>query len=199
MDIAENLLTQARARAKHADVRIQLDEGDAEELPFQDASFDLVVSMFGVMFAPRPERASAELIRVTKPKGHIALANWTPRGFVGEMIKLGGEHVPPPPGVPSPALWGDEKTVHERLHDGVSDLQLKHYSAEFKMPYSVPETVEFFETYFGPTLRTIAALSEGEQKEYRHDMEELIAQHNKATDGTVLIEAEYLEVVATRK
>jgi ubiquinone/menaquinone biosynthesis C-methylase UbiE len=199
VDIAANLLDQARTRAKQADVAVQLDEGDAEELPFQDGSFDLVVSMFGVMFAPRPERAAAELIRVTKPKGHIALANWTPRGFVGEMIKLTAEHVTPSPGVPSPVLWGDEKTVHERLRDGTSDLQLKHYLAELKFPFSVAETIEFYKTYFGPTLKTFAALSEEAQEEYRDDMQELIALHNNATDGTVLIESEYLEVVATRK
>lgn len=196
-DIATNLLEQARARAKREGVNVQFDEGDAEQLPYPDASFDLIVSMFGAMFAPLPERVAAELVRVCRPSGQIAMANWTPRGFIGQMFKVTSAHVPPPPGVPSAVLWGDEATVRERLRDGSTDLQLTPVMASLKYPFSVPETVEFFRLYYGPTQRAIAALPEDKQPALRRDLENHWAQHNQATDGTTHIEAEYLEVIAT--
>lgn len=199
VDIATNLLTQARVHAKQEDVDITFEEGDAEDLPFEDESFNLVVSMFGVMFAPRPEIAVKELVRVCEHGGQIVLANWTPRGFVGQMIALTNKRVPPPAGMPSFVSWGEEKTVHERLHDGIVNLQLKHYVAEIKFPFSVPDTVEFYRTYFGPTQKAFESLPDEKQPELRRDMEELFKKNNKATDGTTLIDAEYLEVVATRK
>ncbi len=198
VDIASNLLEQARERAKREGVNAQFDEGDAEQLPYPDASFDLVVSMFGAMFAPRPERAAAELVRVCRPGGQIAMANWTPRGFVGQMFKLVSSHVPPPPGVPPPALWGDETTARERLRDGISDLQLTFVMASFKFPFSPSETVEFFKRYFGPTQRAFATLPEDKQVALRRDLEQHWAQHNQASDGTTQVQAEYLEVVAVR-
>jgi SAM-dependent methyltransferase len=198
VDIATNLLAQARARAQSEGVHVQFDEGDAEELPYPDGSFDLVVSMYGAMFAPRPEHAAAELVRVCRPGGQIALANWTPRGFVGQMFKVTAAHVPPPPGMPSPVLWGDEATVRERLRDGVADLRLTSVMVPLKYPFSVPETIEFYRIYFGPTQRAFMALSEDKQAALHHDLEYLWAQHNRATDGITYIEAEYLEVLATR-
>jgi ubiquinone/menaquinone biosynthesis C-methylase UbiE len=104
-------------------VHVQFDEGDAEQLPYPDSAFDLVVSKCGAMFAPRPERLAAALVRVCCPGGHIAMANWTPRGFIGQMFMVTGAHVPPPPGLPSPVLWGDEATVRERLRDGIAHLK----------------------------------------------------------------------------
>lgn len=198
VDIATNLLEQARARAKREDVKVQFDEGDAEELPYPDASFDLIVSMYGAMFAPRPERAAAELVRVCRPGGQIAMANWTPRGFIGQMFKVTATHVPPPPGVPPAVLWGDEATVRERLRDGIADLQLTPFMAQLKYPFSVPETVEFFRLYYGPTQRAFAALPEDKHVALRRDLENLWTQYNRATDGTLYVEAEYLDVVATR-
>src|SRR4029453_1855233 len=124
VDIATNLLEQARARAESEGLTIQFDEGDAEDLPYDDAAFDTVVSMFGAMFAPRPELVAAELLRVCRPGGRIAMGNWTPEGFIGQMFKTTGKHVPPPPNMPSPLKWGDEETVRERLGVGVADLQL---------------------------------------------------------------------------
>ncbi len=198
-DIATNLLEQARARAKREGVNVQFDEGDAEQLSYPDASFDLVVSMFGAMFAPRPERASAELVRVCRPGGQIAMANWTPRGFIGQMMKVIGAHMPPsPPGPPPPMLWGDEATVRERLRDGIADLRLTHVMASFKFMFSVPETIEFLRLYFGQIQGAFAALPEDKQPALRRDLENHWAQHNKAMDGTTHVEAEYLEVVATR-
>jgi ubiquinone/menaquinone biosynthesis C-methylase UbiE len=198
VDIATNLLDQARTRAGREGMNIQFDEGDAEQLPYPDASFDLVVSMFGAMFAPRPEQVAAELVRVCRPDGQIAMANWTPRGFVGEMFKITAAHVPPPDGVPSPTLWGDEATVRERLSAGITRLQLTPMLAPLTYPFSPSETVEFFRTYLGPTQRAFAALSEDKQAILRRDLENLWTQHNQATDGTTHVAAEYLEVVATR-
>lgn len=198
VDIATNLIEQARVRALREGVKVQFDEGDAEKLAYPDACFDLVVSMYGAMFAPRPERAAAELVRVCRPGGQIAMANWTPRGFVGQMFKVTATHVPPPPGMPAPVLWGDETIVRERLREGVSELKLTPVLVRIKYPFSVPDTVEFYRTYFGPTQRAFAALSEDKQPALRRDMENLWAQHNRATDGTTYVEAEYLEVLATR-
>jgi ubiquinone/menaquinone biosynthesis C-methylase UbiE len=199
VDIAPNLLEQAGERAISAGVKIQLDEGDAEELPYPDSWFDVVVSMFGAMFALRPDRVAAELVRVCRPGGQIAMANWTPDGFIGQMFKATTKHLPPPSGAPvPPVMWGDADIVRERLRDGVSHLVVTPLMAQLRLPLSVPETVEFFRTYYGPTQKAFAALSEDKQLALRRDMEDLFAQYNKATDGTTAVEAEYLEVVATR-
>lgn len=156
--------------------------------------------MFGAMFAPRPDRVAAELVRVCRPGGQIAMANWTPGEFIGHMFKITSQHLPsPPPGAPvPPVLWGAEATVRERFGDGVSELVLTPVMAQLKYPFPVPETVEFFRTYYGPTQKAFAALSEDKQPALRRDMENLFGQNNKATDNTTSVEAEYLEVVATR-
>jgi SAM-dependent methyltransferase len=198
VDIATNLLEQARARAAAENLTIQFDEGDAEKLPYDDATFDTVVTMFGAMFAPRPELVAAELTRVCRPGGRIAMANWTPEGFVGQMFKVTGKHVPPPPNMPSPLKWGDEETVRERLRDGIADLQLTRRMCEFKYPFPPAEVVETFRLYYGPTQRAFAALDDDAQSALRADLEHLWAEHNQATDGTTQSEGEYLEVVATR-
>ncbi|HZS04799.1 MAG TPA: class I SAM-dependent methyltransferase [Blastocatellia bacterium] len=198
VDIAPNLIEQARARAAAEGLKIQFDEGDAEQLPYEDASFDLIVTMFGAMFAPRPEKVVAELRRVCRPGGRIAMANWTPTGFIGQMFKTTASHVPPPPNMPSPVKWGDEETVRERLHDGITDLQLTRRLISFRFPLPVPEVIEFWRNWYGPTQRAFAALDEGGQAALRRDLERLWSAHNQATDGTTHVESEYLEVVATR-
>lgn len=198
VDIAPNLLEQARARAQREGVQVQFDEGDAEHLPYPDAAFDLIVSMCGAMFAPRPTRVAAELVRVCRPGGHIAMANWTPGGFIGQLFKVTGVHVPPPPDVPSAMLWGDEATVRERLRDGIAHVQVTPAMASLHYPFAVAETVEFYRRYYGPTQRAFAALSEDKQPSLRRDLENFWAQYNHATDGTTHVEAEYLEVVARR-
>ena len=124
VDLAENLVKQARERAKAENLSIRFEQGDAENLPYENGSFDLVVSLIGAMFAPRPERVAAELIRVCKPGGRIVMANWTPEGFVGHLFRTIGKHVPPPPLMAPPPKWGDEATVRERLKDGVAELSL---------------------------------------------------------------------------
>jgi SAM-dependent methyltransferase len=198
VDIAPNLLEQARVRAEAERLSIRFDEGDAESLPYEDASFDTVVSMYGAMFAPRPELVSAELVRVCRPGGRIAMANWTPEGFVGQMFKVTGKHVPPPPGVPSPLKWGDEESVRERLREGVADLSLTRRMCIFNYPFSPAEVVEFFRAYYGPTQRAFAALDPEGQTALRSDLERLWAEHSQATGDATHVKAEYLEVLATR-
>ncbi|MBI1762233.1 MAG: class I SAM-dependent methyltransferase [Acidobacteria bacterium] len=198
VDIAPNLIEQARARAAAENLPIQFDEGDAENLPYGDAAFDEVVTMFGAMFAPRPELAAAELVRVCRPGGRIAMANWTPTGFVGQMFALGSKHVPPPPNLPPPVKWGEEETVRERLREGIADLQLTRRLCHFNYPFPPAEVVEFFRTYFGPTQRAFAALDTEGQAALRRDLEQLWTEHNQATDNTTQVDGEYLEAIAIR-
>src|SRR6185503_10657164 len=198
VDIATNLLEQARARAEAEGLTIQFDEGDAESLPYDDAAFDVVITMFGAMFAPRPELVSSELVRVCESGGLIAMANWTPAGHIGQMFKITGKHVPPPPTMPSPIKWGDEETVRERLTNGITDLKLTSRMCAFKFPFPPAEVVEFFRMYYGPTQRAFGALDENAQSALRKDLEQLWSDNNKATDGTTHVDAEYLEVLATR-
>jgi len=197
-DIATNLLEQARARAEAEGLKIQFDEGDAENLPYADSSFDVVVTMFGAMFAPRPELVAAELTRACRAGGRIAMANWTPEGFIGQMFKVTGKHVTPPPNMPSPLKWGDEATVRERLSEGITDLQVTRQMCAFKYQFSPAEVVEFFRMYYGPTQRAFGALDSPAQAALRADLESLWTEHNQATDNTTHVESEYLEVVASR-
>lgn len=198
LDLAPNLIEQARTNAAAAGLKIKFDEGDAEQLPYPDASFDTVLTMFGAMFAPRPERVVVELVRVCRPGGRIAMANWTPTGFIGQLFKTTAGHVPPPPNMPSPILWGDEETVRKRLSTGVANLTLTRRLILFQSPLSPVEMVEFFRSYYGPTQRAFAALDETGQTALRRDLEQLWTKHNLATDGTTQVESEYLEVIAIR-
>ena len=199
VDIATNLVEQARARAQAENLDARFDEGDAEMLPYEDGSFDIVVSLIGAMFAPRPERVAAELKRVCRPGGKIIMGNWTPTGFVGQMFKIHGKHVPPPAIMAPPVKWGEEETVRERFEDGISHLRLRRHIYPFRYPFPPSEVVEFFRTYYGPSYKAFAALDAEKQSALREDLEQLWTEHNAATDGTTLIEAEYLEVVAIRQ
>jgi SAM-dependent methyltransferase len=198
IDIAPNLLDEARSRAVQEKVNVKFEEGDAEHLPYDTGTFDLVVSMFGAMFAPRPDVVASELCRVCRKGGEIAMANWTPTGFIGELFKVTGKHVAPPAGVPSPLLWGDEATVRERFSGHGTDIRVTRILGELNFPFSIAETVEFYRLHYGPTLKAFAGLSEVVQAALRRDLEDLYTRHNKATDGTTSITAEYLEVVAKR-
>jgi SAM-dependent methyltransferase len=200
VDIANNLLAQARTRADEAGLRIDFKEGDAEALPFAAGQFDLALSMFGVMFTPQPHVATAELLRVTRPGGLVALANWTPEGFIGKMFNIFKAHLPPPPaGVPSPMGWGDEAAVRSRLAQGFTNVRLTRRIALMGYPFSPAETVEFFREYYGPTQKAFAALDSAAQDALRSDLVELQTANNFAKSaGTTEVAAEYLEVVATR-
>jgi len=179
---------------------IAYEQGDAEAMPYADGQFDLVVSMFGVMFTPRPSIATAEVARVTRSGGRIAMANWTPEGFIGKMFQVFKAHLPPPPaGVPSPMSWGDEATVRARLRHGLADVRLTRRIALMRYPFPPAETVEFFRQYYGPTQKAFAALDPAAQAALRRDLVELQTAHNTAgTPGTTEVAAEYLEVVAVR-
>jgi SAM-dependent methyltransferase len=198
VDIAPNLIEQARNWAENEGLEIRFDEGDAENLFYPDASFDTVLTMFGAMFAPRPEQVAAELLRVCRPGGVIAMGNWTPAGFVGQMFKIVGKHVPPPADMPSPLLWGDRATVVARFGDGVSEINLTPRYISFTFPFGVPETIEFWREFYGPTHKAFAALDERGQAALRRELEELWAENNLATDGTTHVRSEYLEVKAIR-
>lgn len=198
IDIADNLIEQARARAHEAGLTIDFRVGDAEALDLPDGEFDLVVSMYGAMFAPRPENAAAELVRVCRPGGTIAMANWVPDSFIGQMFKLVGKHAPPPEGVPSPALWGDEATVRVRLENGVSGVRTAVVPVSFEFPFPVTDVVEFHSQFFGPIQRAMERLSENGRKALWRDLEQHWRQNNEADDGTTRVTAHYLEVVATR-
>jgi SAM-dependent methyltransferase len=198
VDIAPNLIEQARENARREGLKVQFDEGDAEALPYNDASFDVVVTMFGAMFAPRPELVAAELKRVCRPGGVIAMANWTPTGFIGKMFKTMTSHVAPPAGMPSPVLWGVEETVRERFGEGISRLDAQPQNIRWVFPLSPAEVVEHFRLYYGPTQKAFGLLDENGQLALREDLEKLWSEHNQATDGTTLVDSEYLEVRAVR-
>lgn len=198
IDIATNLLEQARHRAAAEHLDIGFEEGDAEELPYADSTFDVVLTMYGAMFAPRPDRVASELARVCRPGGLIAMANWTPDGYVGKSFRLTGKMVPPPPGVPAPVLWGDEETVRQRLSPYASRIDLTRRNARLVFPFDPKEAVKFFRQYFGPTQAAFARLDAAGQAALTEQMECLWMEHNTATDGTTRVEAEYLEVRAIR-
>jgi SAM-dependent methyltransferase len=199
VDIATNAILAARGRAAAGGYNIRFDEGDAEALPYEAASFDVVASLFGAMFAPRPELVAAELLRVCRPGGRIAMGNWTREGFIGQMFKTFARFIAPP-GMPSPVLWGDESTVRERLGAHVSDLRLTRVIYQFNYPFSPADVVEFFRQNYGPTTRAFATLEAAGQATLRNELVELWASHNK-TNGPArtIVDAEYLEVVAVTR
>lgn len=198
IDIAANSIAAARGRATADGLDATFDEGDAEDLPYADGSFDIVASIYGAMFAPRPERVAAELVRVCRPQGTIAMANWTKEGFIGQMFRTIARFIAPS-GMPSPVLWGDERVVGERFGDGVSDLRLTRVNYRFDYPFSPSGVVEFFREYYGPTNRAFAALGETERTALGADLADLWSSHNQATEpDRTIVDAEYLEVVAIR-
>lgn len=197
-DLSSNLLEQGRAWAKAEGLIIRFDENDAEALPYDDASFDTVISMFGAMFTPQPDVTAMELARTCRPGGRIAMANWTPDSFIGHMFKIVGKHVPPAPGIPSPLLWGDETTVGERLNGSVSNLQLTRRSITFNFPFTASEVVDCFRQYYGPTYKAFGTLDEKGQAALHQELEQLWSDHNQSSNGVTQVESDYLEVMAIR-
>jgi 2-polyprenyl-3-methyl-5-hydroxy-6-metoxy-1,4-benzoquinol methylase len=196
-DIATNWIEQARARAAAEGLEIAFEEGDAESLPYHDAQFDAVVSLVGAMFAPRPDLVAAELTRVCRPGGMIAMANWTPGGFIGLMFKTIAAHIAPS-SMPSPVLWGDETTVRNRLSKGIAHLQCESQVYHFDYPFPPDAVVDFYRANYGPMSRAFASLDANGQEKLRSELVSLWSAHNRAVDGTTKVEAEYLEVIATR-
>jgi SAM-dependent methyltransferase len=200
VDIAPNLLIQARDRAAAENLAITFDEGDAEQLPYPDASFDAAVTMFGAMFAPRPPLVASELARVLRPGGLLAMANWNPASFTGDMFKLGSFHVPPPQGIAPPILWGDDATVRKRLAAGFRDVKTEIIHVDFDLPTSPAGAVAFFREYFGPTKVAFSRLDPEGRAAYAADLESLWSDANVAPDPAshTLIHNEYLQVIAIR-
>ena len=196
-DIAVNWLEKARARAAAEGLQITFEEGDAEALPYADGQFDVVTSLIGAMFAPRPELVAAQLTRVCRPGGTIAMANWTPGGFIGQMFKTISRHIAPS-GMPAPVLWGDEATVRSRFSAGIAGLKLTPRLWHFEYPFPPDEVVEFYRVNYGPMSRAFASLEADGQEQLRTELVNLWAAHNKATATTTRVDAEYLEVMATR-
>lgn len=196
-DYVPALLDRAmeRARAEHLDIEIQ--QADAEALPFADGSFDVVVSTFGIMFTPDQEKAASEMARVCKPGGKMGLANWTPQGFIGQVFKILGTYMPPPAGVKSPALWGTRERLAELFAASAASITAE--SRNFVFRYRSPaHFLDVFKTYYGPILKALAALDEPKRKALLADLEALIGRFNRASDGTMVVPSEYLEVVTVR-
>src|SRR6201996_5921831 len=188
-DYVPALLEQGRARAAAEGLPVDFMEADAESLPFDDASFDLIVSTFGVMFTPNQPQAASELLRVCKSGGRIGLANWTPEGFIGQVFKTLGKYLPPPAGAKSPALWGTEARLKEMF--GASASAIRAERRHFVFRYRSPEHfMDVFKSYYGPMLKAFAALDEANQQKLRQDLMALIGSLNRADDGTMVLPSE---------
>ena len=199
LDIAPNLLVQARERAAAENLAVQFDEGDAEHLPYADGSFDAVVTMFGAMFAPRPEVVAAEMARVLRPGGMLAMANWTPSSFTARMFAVVSRYVPSPPGVEPTDLWGDDATVRARLAPWFDEIRTEIIPLEFNMPTTAAGAVEFFRTYFGPVQTAFKRLDAAGQAALAAELEQLWAGADVSREaGRMLVPNEYLHVTGRR-
>ncbi len=198
VDIATNLLEQARARAASEGLKVEFREGDAERLPFADAQFDVVMSMYGAMFAPRPALVIAEMVRVCKPDGLIAMANWTPSGFVGKNFAISAKYLPPPENLEAPVLWGKEDVVKERFAKAGWKAETRPRNLEFKYEFGAADVVKLFREYFGPTKVAFSRLDAAGQAGLAADLEKLWADHNEGPVNAVQVRAEYLEVLARK-
>jgi ubiquinone/menaquinone biosynthesis C-methylase UbiE len=197
-DYVPRLLERGRERADAEGLEIEFRETDAENLPFEDASFDVVASTFGVMFTPDQDKAAAEMLRVCKPGGKIALANWTPDGFIGQLFKTLGKHVPPPVGVKSPALWGTEKRLVELFGAQATSIDAKPRDFVFRYR-SAEHFIDLFRTWYGPLLKAFAALESSAQTALEADLKALIARFDRSGGGSMVVPGAYLEVVVTRR
>ena len=197
-DYVPALLESGRARATANGLSIKFMEADAESLPFDDASFDAVVSTFGVMFAPNQAQAASELMRVCKRGGRIGLANWTPDGFIGQVFKTLGKYLPPPAGAKSPALWGTRAALDEMFGSQAASIKAEPRFFNFRYK-SAEHFLEVFKTFYGPVLKAFAALDAAAQQDLHNDLYALIVRMNKSGDATMVVPSEYLEVVITRK
>jgi ubiquinone/menaquinone biosynthesis C-methylase UbiE len=196
-DYVDHLLERAARRAEAEALPLTTRVADAEGLPFDDASFDVVLSTVGVMFTPNPERAAAELLRVVRLGGRIGLASWTPEGFIGQMFKVVGAHVPPPEGVPSPLQWGTEARVQDLLGGGATvETQRRHFTFRYR---SAEDFFQTFIAYYGPTVKAWAALDDAGRQSFHDDLVALCESANRNSEGALTIDGEYLEVVATRR
>jgi ubiquinone/menaquinone biosynthesis C-methylase UbiE len=196
-DYVESLLARGRKRADAEGLQVKFQFADAEDLPFADASFDAVVSTFGVMFSPDQDRTAAEMVRVCRPCGRIGLANWTPESFVGQMFKAIGKHLPPPSGVKSPALWGTRSWVEATFAPSASKVaaEPRHFIFRYRSPQHFLDT---FRAYYGPAHKAFEALDAPGRKALADDIIDLVGRFNRSGDATVVVPSEYLEVIVTK-
>lgn len=197
-DYVDALLEQGRARAKLEGFAIEFRHADAEQLPFADDTFDAAVSTFGVMFSPDQGKAAAEMLRVVRPGGRIGMANWTPDGFIGQLFKVIGAHLPPPTGLKPPAQWGTRSWLEKSFGAGVSALRAepRHYVFRYRSP---EHFLKVFRSYYGPMLKAFEALDEKGRNALTRDIVGLIGRFNRSGDSTMVVPGEYLEVVLTKR
>ena len=197
-DYVPALLERGRTRASAEGLQVQFEQADAENLPYTDHSFNVVMSTFGVMFTPDQDKAAAEMARVCKPGGRIGLANWTPTSFIGELFKLMGRYLPPAAGVKSPALWGTEARLRELFGERLDSISIERRDFVFRY-HSAAHWLEVFRTFYGPMHKAFGALDAAKQEALAADLIALAEKFNRATDGTLVAPSEYLEVVIKRK
>ena len=197
-DYVPALLDKGRARAAAEGLSVQFQVADAEALPFADGQFDVVLSTFGAMFTPDHRRAAGEMLRVLRPGGRIGLANWTPGGLIGRLFRIVGAHVPPPAGVASPALWGTESHLAALFGDQVAQLRCEHRFFHFRYR-SAAHWLQVFRDYYGPTHKAFAALDTAGQQALEHDIGALLEQANTGGASSLVLPAEYLEIVITKR
>ena len=198
VDYVPEFIEQARERAKAERLDVTFEVGDAENLPYPDASFDVVLSTVGVMFTPDQQKAAGELLRVCKPDGKIGLANWVPDGYVGNMFRTVGKHFPPPPGIKPPPLWGTEERLQELLGNGISSMEVRRRTYVFRY-LSADHFIEHFRFYYGPMYKAFESLEAEGREALKGDLKELIRYWNISGDETVVLPSDYLEVVAIRR
>jgi len=197
-DYVPGLLDQGRRRAEADRLPIAFQEADVEALPFGDGTFDVVLSSFGVMFTANHARAAAEMLRVCRRGGRIGLANWTPRGFIGQLFKVVGQHVPPPPALTPPSRWGVEDYLEQLFGGSASDIHTT--PRDFMFRYRSPQHwVDVFRAWYGPVLKAFEALPPEGQQRLEQDLLSLANSFNRSGDATMVVPAEYLEVVIVRK
>ena len=196
-DYVPDLLDRGRMRAEAEGLPVNFEVADAENLPYDDASFDVVTSVIGVMFAPDQQQAAQEMLRVCRSGGKIGMANWTPESFAGDLFKIVAKHVPPPPGMTPPTVWGTEDGLENLLGDGVESVQINrhHYSLRY---WSVDHFIDFHRTYFGPIKAAYEALDASGQERLTRDLIDTVMERNRSGSDTVVADSEYLEVVAIR-
>ena len=198
LDYVPMLLEEGRKRAEAEGLPVGFVEGDAENLPFEDASFDVVLSTLGVMFAPDQQKAADELLRVVRPGGTIGMASWAPDSYVGDLFRTIGRYIPPPPGLKPPFRWGTEQGLDELLDGGIGSLQTRRRGFVWRFR-SARHHVEFMRGYYGPLNKAFGALDQGGQRALEGDLISLVERHNRSENGTAVWPADYLEVVATRR
>ena len=199
IDLVPSLLSAASRWATRDGLAVTLDLGNVEELPYPDARFDVVMSMFGTMFAARPDKVVSELARVTRPGGRVALANWTRRGFIGRLLAMHAAVAPAPVEIPSPLLWADETVIRDRFDERTWQLTLTKRTLTFRYPHTPAGTAELFRAAYGPTVRAFATLDENGRASFAADLAAHWSWHQRAGGASTEVEAEYLEVIAVRR